>query len=359
MFHRVRLSRPRAVLITFTLILTLLLSACTTAPSSPATPTPSPPSPAKELPKGPITVYSGRNEELIGPVFDAFTNATGIELSVKYGATAQLAATLLEEGTRSPADVYLAQDAGALGQLVTSGLFNPLPTEILNRVEPRFRAQNGEWVGLTGRARVVVYNTDKINPADLPVTIWGFTDPSWKGRIGWPPTNGSFQAFVTALRLVEGEARAKEWLEAMMKNQPVVFKNNTSAVEGVAKGEVDVAFVNHYYLYQFLKEQGDGFKARNHVLTGGDVGAMINVSGAGILKTSKNQAAAAKLLEFLLSEEAQKMYAEGNKEYPLIKGVPASFDLTPLDQIKTPALNLSDLDKLDETLKLLRDVGAL
>lgn len=358
--------RLRCILVAVTTALALVVTGCstgTTPAPAPAQGTPSPaqPQPAvTEQPTGPITIYSGRNEALIGGILADFTKATGIEVQVKYGDTAALAATILEEGDRSPADVYFGQDAGALGALSKAERFITLPAPVLNLVaDARFRSPKGEWVGTSARARVVAYNVDNINPADLPDTIWGFTDPKWNGRIGWPPTNGSFQAFVTALRLLEGDQKAKEWLQGIQKNNPKVYGNNTSALQAVAAGEVDVAFINHYYLFRFLNEQGPGFKARNHHLTGGDAGAMINVAGVGILKTSKNQAAALKLVEWLLSEEAQRAVAEQNGEYPLIAGVAPAFEIPPLDTIKTPDLDLSKLEDLEATLNLLRDVGVL
>ncbi|MFO7172990.1 MAG: extracellular solute-binding protein [Bacillota bacterium] len=308
---------------------------------------------------GPIVIYSGRSEELIGPVLQRFTEATGIEVQVKYGDTAALAATILEEGDRTPADVFFAQDAGALGALAKAGRFARLPDDILNKVGPRFRSPEGYWVGTSGRARVVAYNVDRVDPAELPETIWGFTDPKWKGRIGWVPTNASFQAFVTALRVLEGDDKAREWLQGILKNEPRAYQNNTAALQAVADGEVDVAFINHYYLYRFLKEHGESFKARIHFMTGGDAGAMVNVAGVGVLKTTRHQEAALKLVEWLLSEEAQRMVVQENGEYPLIPGVEPPFDLPPLEELKTPDLDLSDLDSLEETLNLLREVGAL
>lgn len=365
--------RLRCILVAVATALALVVTGCgtgTTPTPAPAqgapppeqgTPSPAQPQPATtEQPTGPITVYSGRSEDLIGGILDDFTKATGIEVQVKYGDTAALAATILEEGDRSPADVYFGQDAGALGALSKAGRFITLPESVLNLVaDARFRSPRGEWVGTSARARVVAYNVDNVNPADLPDTIWGFTDPRWNGRIGWPPTNGSFQAFVTALRLLEGDQKAKEWLQGIQKNNPKVYGNNSSALQAVAAGEVDVAFINHYYLYRFLTEQGPGFKARNHHLTGGDAGAMINVAGVGVLKTSKNQAAALKLVEWLLSERAQRAVAEQNGEYPLVAGVAPAFDIPPLDSIKTPDLDLSKLEDLEATLNLLRDVGVL
>ncbi|MSQ11557.1 MAG: iron ABC transporter substrate-binding protein [Dehalococcoidia bacterium] len=312
---------------------------------------------------GQLTVYSGRAEELVGPIITQFEEDTGVKVQVRYGETAQLAATILEEGKNSPADVFWAQDAGALGAVAKKGLFLELPDSVLERVEKRFRSPKGQWVGITGRARVVAYNTQKLTEQDLPDSIWGFTEPTWKGRIGWPPTNGSFQAFVTALRVLEGEDRAREWLRGIQANEPKAYRNNTTALLAVAAGEVDVAFVNHYYLYAQLKEQGPSFAARNYSPRAGDAGAMINVAGAGVLKSSKHQDGAVQLLGYMLADKAQRFFAGDSPddafEYPLAPGIPTHPKLVPLSQLKSPNLVLSDLEDLDGTLEILRELGIL
>jgi len=305
-----------------------------------------------------LTVYSGRTEELIAPVIEMFEAETGIKVNVRYGGTSEMAAAILEEGNNSPADVLLAQDAGALGALVKEGRFANLPSETLSRVEKRFQDPNGAWVGISGRARVVAYNTDLLAEDELPDSILGFTDPKWAGKIGWAPTNGSFQAFVTALRVSEGEEGAKAWLEGIQANNPNVYPKNTPTLEAVAAGEVEVGFVNHYYLFRKLAEQGD-FPAANYFFLNGDIGGLINVAGVGVVNTSKQQDNATAFIDFLLSVEAQQYFSNETKEYPLIEEVEADPLLPPLDQIKTPEIDLNDLDDLDGTLELLQDAGIL
>jgi len=304
-------------------------------------------------------VYSGRNQELVGPIIERFEEESGVNVEVRYGDTAELASTILEEGQNSPADVFFAQDAGALGAVADRGLLRPLPEEALNRVEERFRDPNGRWVGVSGRARVVAYNTEALSEEDLPGSILDFTDPEWKGKIGWAPTNGSFQAFVTALRLIEGEEVARQWLEGIKANDPKVYENNIAILEGVASGEIEVGFVNHYYLFRALKEQGQDLPARNYYLKNGDPGALVNVAGIGILSTADNGAEAEQFLDFMLSEEAQRYFADETFEYPLIQGVPINAELVPLSEIEAPNINLGDLDDLEGTLDLLRETGVL
>lgn len=338
----------------------LILAGCSRSPSPASTDK----GPAAEIGKASgepvtLTLYSGRDEELVGPLLKQFEEETGITLKVRYANTAELAATILEEGTKSPADVYLAQDAGALGAIAKEGLFARLPDPVLEKVEPRFRSKDGLWVGVTGRARVVAYNTERLSPGDLPDSILDFTDPKWKGRIGWPPTNGSFQAFITALRVTKGEETARNWLRGIIANEPKDYAKNTAAVEAVGRGEVDVAFVNHYYLFRLKEEHGPDFPVALHYPKDGDPGSLINVAGTGVLKSSRNKGAAEKLVEYLLSETAQKYFAGKTFEYPLAKGVKTGQELVPLAEIQTPGIDLSDLSDLERTLDLLRDTGAI
>ncbi len=309
--------------------------------------------------KNTITVYSGRTESLIQPIIDEFTKETGIKVKVKYGDTAELAALLAEEGDRSAADVYIAQDAGALGAVSAAKLFEPLPAEITGKVAPDYRSAKDEWVGLSGRARVLVYNPDLVPEAKLPGSVNDLTDSEWKDQVGWAPTNGSFQAFMTALRKVEGEDAAAKWLAGMKANGVKDYKNNKEIVSAVAAGEIKVGLVNHYYLWGFIKDQGEGFKAKNHYFDANDPGTLINVAGAGVLKSSEKKQHAESLINFLLSENAQHYFADQTFEYPVVTGVEADPRLKPLKEIDPPNLDLSNLDDLQGTLVLLRSAGTL
>lgn len=309
---------------------------------------------------GALTVYSGRNENLVGPLLEQFGEGTGIDAEVRYASTSELAATLLEEGEETPAGAFFAQDAGALGLLAQEGRFQPLPDELLERVDPRFRSPDGLWVGVSGRARVLVYNTDEVQEADLPASVLDLTDPRWRGQIGWAPENASFQAFVTALRVLEGDDVAREWLEGMLANEPVNFADSNSAVvTAVGNGEVQVGLVNHYYLYAIKEEEGDDFPIANHFFAAGDPGSLVNVAGVGVLTGTENEAAALEFVEFLLGEEAQTYFAEETSEYALLDGIPTAEGLTPLADLESPDLDLSDLADLEGTVALLSDVGVL
>lgn len=336
------------------LVVGALVSAC--APVQPAGSAPAASAPAGA---GSLVVYAGRSENLVGPLIEQFREQTGIDVQVRYGSTAELAAALLEEGANSPADVYYAQDPGGVGAVANAGLLAQLPDEILDQVKPEFRSPTGLWVGISGRVRVVVYNTDRLAPADLPADIWDFTDPQWNGRIGWAPTNASFQAMVTAMRVLWGEERTREWLEGIQANNPLVFEGNAPIVQAVAAGEIDVGFVNHYYLYRFLSEEGEGFKARNYYLTSGGPGSLVMVSGAGRLAAGRNEANALTFIEFLVSPAAQQYFVEQTNEYPVIDSVAGPANLTPIEELNAPAVELTDLADLQGTTQLLSDVGVL
>ncbi len=306
---------------------------------------------------GSLVIYSGREEKLVEPIIEQFKQATGIDVGVKYGKNPSLVATIEEEGNNSPADIFFGSDPGSLGALQHRLVL--LPDTILNQVPSAFRSREGKWVGISGRSRVIVYNTEELTEEDLPDSIFGFTDPKWRGRIGWAPTNGSFQTFVTALRKTAGEDAARQWLEGIQANNPKTYPKNTPIVQAVADGEIDVGFVNHYYLFRFLAEEGEGFKARNYYLKGGDPGATVLVAGAGILDSSKNRENAEKFLEFMLSTVAQQYFASQTFEYPLVEGVKINPLLVPLSEIEVPDVDLSQLEDLEGTIELLRDTGVL
>jgi iron(III) transport system substrate-binding protein len=306
-----------------------------------------------------LVVYSGREETLVGAAIKAFEEKTGIDVQVRYASTAAIAAQILEEGSNSPADVVFLQDAGGLGALSKAGRLDVLDKAVLERVDAKYRSSKGEWVGTTGRVRVVVYNKQKIVPdRDLPKSIMDFADPKWKGRIGWAPTNASLQAFVTALRVTKGDAAARSWLEGIKANSPKAYPNNTSVVEAVAAGEVEVGFVNHYYLHALLAQKGPNYSAANHYYND-DIGGLVNVAGVGILKTADHKSAAQQFVDYLLSGEGQTYFSQRTNEFPLVAGVPLPAGVPSIATLRPPQVDLSRLEDLEATLKLMRDAGVL
>ena len=315
-----------------------------------------PSSSMKEDP-GRLVVYSGRSESLVAPIIEQFAEATGIDVQVKYGSTFAMAATLLEEGSNSPADVFFAQDPGGLGAV--SAMLSPLPADVVLKVPAWARSPDGSWVGISGRARVIVYSTELVSEDELPTSVKDLTDPKWKGRIGWPPGNASFRTMVTAMRLMWGEEETRQWLLDMLANEPGVFPKNTPIVAAAGAGEVAVGLVNHYYLHRFIQEAGDDFAARNLFLKTGGPDSLVMVAGAGILDTSTNRDNAETFMRFVLSKVAQQYFAGQTFEYPLVKGVNTHRLLPPIDTLNGPGIDLSSLSDLQGTDALLRETGVI
>lgn len=308
---------------------------------------------------GTLTVYSGRNETLVAGLIDRFEAETGIAVSVRYASSTDLAATLREEGANSPADVFFAQDPASLGAVAEAGLFTTLPDFLLDRVPAAFSDRDGRWVGVSGRSRVVVYDSTRIEPADLPATVDGFLDPSWRGRLAIAPTNGSFLAFVAAMILERGEEGTLAWLEGIAANDPQIFTGNSPIVEAADAGTVEVGLVNHYYLLGLIADTGES-TARNHFFTEAGPGSLVMPAGVGILASGANQEEARRFVEFLLSAESQEYFAGETFEYPLIAGVAAPESLPPLDTLAQPAIDLSDLALvIDRATDLVAEAGLL
>ncbi|MHC4872682.1 MAG: iron ABC transporter substrate-binding protein [Planctomycetota bacterium] len=303
-----------------------------------------------------VVLYSGRKKQLVEPLLKKFESKTGIDVKVKYGKTAQLAMIVREEGGNSLADVFWGQDAGAMGLL--SSLFISLPKSITSIVPEEFRARDGRWTPVSGRARVIAYAPDRVKM--LPKSIFALTKPEYKGRVGWAPTNASFQAFITAMRVSKGEENTESWLKAMVNNGAKVYPKNTPIIQALAAGEIDLGLPNHYYLLRFLKKDKD-FPVKQTFFADGDIGNLVNVAGVGIFARSKKQQTALKLVEYLLSEEAQQFFVSETFEYPLRKGVKPASKLASNQELKkaSPKVNLSEITDLNGTLKLLRKVGLL
>ena len=334
--------RPLALL-----VLALLVAACGTDDAAPE----APPTRAEDA-DGPLVIYAGRKLTLVEPILERFTADTGIEVEVRDGNTAEMALAITEEGESSPADVFWAQDAGALGLVSGAGLLAPLPDSLTGLVDARFRGDSARWVALSGRARTLAYAPARADTAALPRSVFDLADARYRGRVVWAPTNASFQSFVTAMRETAGEARTRTWLEAMAANGTQVAPNNVGILDAIAAGEADYGVPNHYYLLQRLAERPD-FPVAQTRFADGDVGNLVNVAGAGILASSRRPNAAARLLAYLLSDAGQAYFQDETAEYP-VAGPDALSDLG-----AAPELGLDRLADLDGTLRLLREVGLL
>ncbi len=304
-----------------------------------------------------LTIYSGRSEEFIAPFFAQWEAQSGIKLNIRYGDSAELAAQILEEGSNSPADLFLSQDAGSLGAVAEAGLFTQLSDEIASAIPATYVAANRNWVGVTGRARVFAYAPDRVKV--LPQSVTDLTKSEYKNQIGIAPTNSSFQAFVTALIENKGADFAKDWLEGLKKNGVKIYAKNSGIVEAIDKGEISIGLVNHYYIWEVSEGLGRVINVKNGFFTAGDLGNLINVSGAGVLASSKKYAAAEDLINYLTSAATQAKFVEDTHEYSLVSGAPAPADLPALDQIGAPTVDLDALKNIKATQDLLIEVGLL
>lgn len=337
-------------------LLSSLLAACSAIPS--ATP-PDGEAGATASTGEVITVYSGRSESFIQPFFDEFQYSTGIEIEVRYGDSAELAAQILEEGARSPADVFLSQDAGAIGVVAATDLLQKLNQASISRVPSQFSDPNSFWVGITGRARVIAYDPDFIQAQDVPTSIDNLLQPQWRSVIGIAPANSSFQSFVTALRQIRGDEAALEWLEGLAANEPQIFEKNSQLIEALEAKVIGLALTNHYYVYEVAESVGRELEVENGFFEAGDLGNLLNVSAFGILKSSKKSELAYLLLEYLLTQDTQKKFVSETSEYSLLPDRQPPKDMPKLEDLGLPNVTLGDLSNVIKTQELLVQAGLL
>ena len=279
-----------------------------------------------------ITVYSGRSEDLVGPVLEAFTCATGIAIETNFGDPTDLALALSTEGDLTPADVFLSKSPGAVGFLRNEGLLTTLNSDLTEMVDTANAAADQSWVGVTGRQRVLVYNVDNVAADDLPASILDLADPIYRGRVAIPANNGSFLDWFTVFRAQAGDAVATQWLDDMVANDAIVTESNRPTVDAVGRGEFDFGLVNHYYNFQEAAAIGDSHRAENHVFANGDIGSLVLVTAASITSASDDVESAEALIEFMLADGAQTYFTTDTLEYPLASGITPASELPALSE---------------------------
>ncbi|MDH3682665.1 MAG: extracellular solute-binding protein [Acidimicrobiia bacterium] len=301
---------------------------------------------------GSVTIYSGRTEDLIGPILEDFTAETGIDVEVRYGDSADLALLIEEEGDRTPADVFLSQSPGAVGFLEAAGRLAELPTDVLDLVPASVRDDEGRWVGFSGRQRVLVYNPELVAAGELPTSIFELTDPSWGGRLAIAPANSSFQDFVTTMRAEIGDDETGQWLEGLVANDVRSYPKNSAIVAAVGRGEVAAGLVNHYYNFRALDEDPQ-HPGLNHQFAVDDLGGVLIVTGAAIVEGTDRSAEAEQLVTWLLGEQAQRYFADETFEYPLAPGVEPAVTIPPASFAEVGGI---DYDQLGGGLEATRDL---
>lgn len=306
-----------------------------------------------------ITLYSGRIPAAIGPAVDSYEADAKRDVQVRFADTADLAATLVEEGDASPADAFFAQEPGAIAAVAEAGLLAELPRDIVELVPPRFRDPDGRWVGVTGRARVIAYNRDVVEESELPASPFGLTAPRWQDRVGWSPASSSMQEYVTALRAQYGDERTKEWLEAMVDNGAVAYPDNVTIRDAIAAGEIDVGLINHYYVAQAIAAEGEGYPVAVYFPPGG-LGSLMLLTSVGVLESSDRKPEAFDFVRSLLSADSQAFFTGSSKEYPLARAAEPDPSLSvPIAKIPVSGTELVDLTELQATIDLMKESGAL
>jgi iron(III) transport system substrate-binding protein len=305
-----------------------------------------------------VTIYSGRTENLIEPVLNAFSCETGIDVAVRWGDSTQLALLLDEEGDRTPADIFLSRSPGPVGFLEARGLLGTIDDSVLGLVAEENSSATGSWVGFSGRKRVAVYNLDAVTEQELPESIFDLTKEPWRGRVALPATNGSFVDWFTVFRDQFGTDVATQWLDEMVANDAKYYPNNRSIVEAAGRGEVDLGLVNHYYNYQEVAAAGDDHRALNHDLGDADIGSLLIITAATITQASENANEANQLLGYLLSEPVQRYFTEETFEYPLAAGVPAAEALPALTALEVGSVDFDALGGgFEETTRIIEASG--
>jgi len=313
----------------------------------------------------PLVIYSGRKSVLVDPLVERFTEATGIAVEVRSGSDAELLAALQEEGERSPADLFWANTAGALGVADEAGLLTQLPDSILSKPDG-YVPSSGLWAPITVRFRVMAYDPGRVTAEFLPASVMDLPDyAAFTGQIGWTPTYSSFQDFITAMIEIHGEEVTRAWIEGMKALEPKAYPSNTPMLEAMMAGEITVGLTNHYYVLRVI-HGGDGDidddpPIATHHFGAGDTGNLALVTGVGLLNTSSQSEKALAFLSFLLSEDAQSFAAETVREYPVARAATVPDYLLPFDEAVAlgPEFDFDRLRNLEGTLDLLREQGLL
>jgi iron(III) transport system substrate-binding protein len=306
-----------------------------------------------------ILIYNGQHLELTQAWADGFTRETGVKVVLRNGNDTELANQIVQEGSNSPADVILTENSPAMGLLDTAGLFAPVAPDTLRQVIDNFSPSNGHWTGVAARSTVFVYNKSKLTTAQMPKSIMDLADPAWKGRWGGALVGADFQAIVSAILELKGEAATLNWLQAM-KHNATIFKGNVEALKTVNAGQVDAAVIYHYYFYRDQAKTGENSKnAALYYFRNQDPGAFVSVSGGGILRSSKHPQEAQAFLRFVTSKTGQEIVKNGDSfEYSVGVGVPSNPALVPLADLQPPKVDPAKLNS-KKVMDLITGAGLM
>ncbi|WJH23784.1 iron ABC transporter substrate-binding protein [Pseudarthrobacter defluvii] len=310
-------------------------------------------------PSGEITVYNAQHESLTKEWVDAFTAETGIKVTLRQGDDTEMSNQIIQEGQASPADVFLTENSPAMTQVENAGLFADVNKDTLDQVPAEFSPSTGKWTGIAARSTVLVYNKSKVTEDKLPKSMLDLASPEWKGRWAASPTGADFQAIVSALLELKGESATEDWLKAMKDNSKA-YKGNSTAMKAVNAGEVDAALIYHYYYYGDQAKTGENSNnVTPYYFKNQDPGAFLSVSGGGVLKSSKNAAAAQAFLKFITGKKGQEVLKNGTSfEYAIGSDVPANDKLVPIKDLQAPKVDAAKLNS-QKVSDLMTQAGLL
>jgi iron(III) transport system substrate-binding protein len=307
-----------------------------------------------------ITLYNGQHEQTTARLVAGFEKQTGIEVKVRSDDEDVLGDQILQEGSSSPADVFYTENTPVLEDLQEKGMLAPIYASTLAAVPSKYSSPQGDWVGVSARVSVLVYNTSQVKPDELPSSILELAQPQWKGKLGFAPSETDFQPLITAITKLDGVATAEKWLKGLQANGKV-YPDNETVVAQVNNGESAVGIINHYYWYRLRDEVGaSGMHSALHYYAPHDPGYLLNVSGAAVLKSSSHQAAAQKFVAFIVSKAGQEILAHSDSyEYPIGSGVLTAQPLKPFDQLQLAPVTIADLGNGHAPLELEQKLGLL
>jgi iron(III) transport system substrate-binding protein len=289
-----------------------------------------------DAPANGLVLYNGQHEQTTQALVNAFKQQTGITVTIRSGDEDTLAEQIMQEGSRSPADVIYTENSPALMKLAGQHLLAPVNTSTLAAVPGGDSSPNGNWVGVSGRASVLVYNTSQLKPSQLPSSVMDLASQKWAGKLGIAPGETDFQPIITSIADTYGNAAALTWLKGVKANAGShTYPDNETLTSEVNSGQVEIGLINQYYWYRLKAEVGAaGMHSALHYLANGDPGYVLDVSGAAVLASSTHKTAAQKFLAFLVSAQGQQIIASGDSyEYPLRPGVAAHAGLPPLSSL--------------------------
>ncbi|MGA0532531.1 extracellular solute-binding protein [Hansschlegelia sp. KR7-227] len=304
-----------------------------------------------------LTLYNGQHAEPATAVVQAFMNATGVQVAIRKGGSAQLANQILEEGAASPADVFFSEETAPVAMLAARKLLAPVDPATLAALPPQYAARDGSWVGITARCRVVAYDMRQIAPGELPASVLDFATPAWKGRVAYVPTSGEFQSQALAIDKLRGRDAAIAWLKGL-KDNGRVYNGNVAAVQAVQRGEIATALVNSYYWFSVADEIGEeNMRCQLHYLGHKDPGALVTLSAAGALASSRKPELAQRFLAFMTGEAGQQAIVDAVAEYPVRPGVVSPYKLKPIGELDPPDVAPDDVSDGAAALALQREAG--